>query len=53
VAAALFDELEMEERRAQQPARADDCDCGAEAWRSFGKFNRLYVTPPPFARTKP
>jgi len=41
VAAALFDELEMEERRAQQPARADDCDCGAEAWRSFGKFNRL------------
>jgi acetyl-CoA carboxylase biotin carboxylase subunit len=41
VAAALFDELEMEERRAQQPARAEDCDCGPEAWRSFGKFNRL------------
>jgi len=41
VAAALFDELEMEERRAQQPSRADDCDCGDDSWRSYGKFNRL------------
>jgi len=41
VAAALFDELEMEERRAQQPSRLDECDCGADVWRSLGKFTRL------------
>jgi len=39
VAAALCDELEMEERRAQQPegpeAAADS------AWNSYGRFNRL------------
>jgi acetyl/propionyl-CoA carboxylase alpha subunit len=41
VAAALFDELELEERRAQQPSRSDDCECGAEVWRSYGRFSRL------------
>jgi acetyl-CoA carboxylase biotin carboxylase subunit len=40
VAAALFDELEIEERRAQQPTRQDDCDCGSE-WRTLGKFGRI------------
>ena len=40
VAVALFDELEMEERRAQQPA-ADAEPCGADQWKSQAKFNRL------------
>jgi hypothetical protein len=41
VAAALFDELEIEERRAQQPVQQDDCECGTDAWKSYGKFSRL------------
>jgi len=41
VAAALFDELEIEERRAQQPNRQDDCESGTDSWKSFGKFSRL------------
>jgi acetyl-CoA carboxylase biotin carboxylase subunit len=41
VAAALFDELEVEERRAQQPAQGSDADGGCQAWQSYGKFNRL------------
>jgi acetyl/propionyl-CoA carboxylase alpha subunit len=39
VAAALFDELEMEERRAQQPR--DQGDAGTERWQTLGRFNRL------------
>ena len=39
VAAALFDELEMEERRAQQPR--DQRDPGTERWQTLGRFNRL------------
>src|SRR5208283_1338607 len=39
VAAALFDELEMEERRAQQPRPQDDL--GTERWQSLSRFNRL------------
>ncbi len=41
VAAALFDELELEERRAQQPAEKDESAAGRIAWNSLGKFNRL------------
>jgi acetyl/propionyl-CoA carboxylase alpha subunit len=41
VAAALFDELEIEERRAQQPTRHEDGECGPDLWKSHGKFNRL------------
>jgi acetyl-CoA carboxylase biotin carboxylase subunit len=40
VAAALFDELELEERRAQQPAPEPET-CGADTWKALGKFNRL------------
>jgi acetyl-CoA carboxylase biotin carboxylase subunit len=40
VAAALFDELEMEERRAQQPTGPEDAACG-ENWRTHSRFNRL------------
>jgi len=39
VAAALFDELEIEERRAQQPNPADAV--GGDAWKSLGRFSRL------------
>ncbi len=38
VAAALFEELEMEERRAQQPVGADG---PGESWKRHGKFNRI------------
>ncbi len=38
VAAALFDELEQEERRAQQPMTSDG---SGEAWKRQGKLNRL------------
>ena len=38
VAAALFDELELEERRAQQPVGADG---PGDAWKRHGKFNRF------------
>ena len=38
VAAALFDELEQEERRAQQPA-ADACP--VDGWKSLARFNRF------------
>ena len=38
VAAALFDELELEERRAQQPGGADG---PGDAWKRHGKFNRF------------
>ena len=41
VAAALFDELEIEERRAQQPSRTDDCECGSDAWKTGGRFGRV------------
>jgi len=41
VAAALFDELEIEERRAQQPNQAEAGEGGADAWKSFGRFSRL------------
>jgi acetyl/propionyl-CoA carboxylase alpha subunit len=41
VAAALFDELELEERRAQQPIVRDECHAGSAAWKAHGKFNRL------------
>ena len=41
VAAALFDELELEERRAQQPAARSDCAPANLAWKSVDKFNRL------------
>ncbi|MCE1230076.1 MAG: ATP-grasp domain-containing protein [Firmicutes bacterium] len=37
VAAALFEELEMEERRAQQPST----DASVEAWKRHNKINRL------------
>jgi len=40
VAAALFDELELEERRAQQPAANGD-GTGELAWRTVNKFNRF------------
>src|SRR5208283_4252519 len=41
VAAALFDELELEERRAQQPSQHDLCECGDDDWRTYARFNRL------------
>jgi acetyl-CoA carboxylase biotin carboxylase subunit len=41
VAAALFDELEMEERRAQQPTPRAECASDTAAWKSLNKFNRL------------
>ncbi|HLO65749.1 MAG TPA: biotin carboxylase N-terminal domain-containing protein [Holophaga sp.] len=41
VAAALFDELEMEERRAQQPTPRSDCATSPAAWKSHSKFNRF------------
>lgn len=37
VAAALYDELELEESRAQQPAGG----AGSEAWKHHGRINRL------------
>jgi acetyl-CoA carboxylase biotin carboxylase subunit len=40
VAAALFDELEMEERRAQQPTKAED-QAGGDAWKALGRFSRF------------
>ena len=40
VAAALFDELELEERRAQQPDLTQD-PCGADAWKNLSRFHRL------------
>lgn len=40
VAVALFDELEMEERRAQQPVAETD-QCGSDHWKALAKFNRL------------
>ena len=40
VAAALYDELEQEERRAQQPQAAPDRGCTG-AWKSLDRFNRL------------
>lgn len=39
VAAALFDELEVEERRAQQPSALDPAD--ADSWKRLSRFNRL------------
>jgi acetyl/propionyl-CoA carboxylase alpha subunit len=41
VAAALFDELELEERRAQQPSAGDECTTSPAAWKGLHKFNRL------------
>jgi acetyl-CoA carboxylase biotin carboxylase subunit len=40
VAAALFDELEMEEMRAQQPPNRQG-ETRAMHWKSWSKFNRL------------
>lgn len=40
VAAALFDEYELEQRRAQQPPHRNAVS-KAESWKSFGKFNRV------------
>lgn len=40
VAAALFDELEMEERRVQQAISPEDTS-GGENWRNLSRFNRL------------
>ena len=41
VAAALFDELEMEERRAQQPRVNPEGEASPAAWKSVAKFNRI------------
>jgi acetyl-CoA carboxylase biotin carboxylase subunit len=41
VAAALYDELELEERRAQQPSVQDDRQCEGDRWKSLSRFNRL------------
>jgi len=41
VAAALFDELELEERRAQQPSTPNACSGSPAAWKSVSRFNRL------------
>jgi acetyl-CoA carboxylase biotin carboxylase subunit len=40
IAAALFDELEMEETRAQQPP-ARNGEASPAQWKYWGKFNRL------------
>lgn len=40
VAAALFDELEMEEMRAQQPPNRDG-EARSSQWKLHGKFNRV------------
>jgi hypothetical protein len=40
VAAALFDELEMEETRVQQPPDREG-EAKPQMWKAHGKFNRL------------
>ena len=39
VAAALYEELEMEERRAQQHMPRPDAELRASAWKHWGKFS--------------
>ncbi len=41
VAAALFDEFEIEQRRAQQPVNREGNEGPSRTWKIAGKFNRL------------